>query len=457
MHRGRIVYAIQGAGAGVVDAGGCRRELIDITLCWIYIQCMNKYVERLITPLLQEALDNFRIVSLTGARQTGKTTLAKQICARRGMRYVSLEDAVVRTQAAADPDGWLAGFHEPVAIDEVQQVPELFGALKRRVDTDRRPGQYLITGSALWLSMKAVGESLAGRVGLLELWPFSLAERLGRRPPDIARLADAKVDPARMAAEAGGVEEIDREWLERMVLPGGYPEPCGFKSARQRRVWFESYLNTYLQRDVLDLVRIEHADLYVRMIRLLAVRSGQLLNLNAVARDVGLPQPTARRYAQWLVTTYQRFEVAPYSTNVGKRLVRTPKSYWSDAGMVAALAGWRSWADVESAGADGALIETWVAGELRKWAAGTQGGTIYFWRSHHGGEVDFLVETDQGIVGIEVKAGRRVDTRDLRGMRECRAALGRRFRRGIVLYGGKEVLPLEREVVAVPLSILAGL
>lgn len=372
------------------------------------------------------------------------------------MAFVSLEDAMVRAAAAADPDAWLAGFPGPLAIDEVQHVPELFRALKQRVDQQGSVGQYVITGSALWLSMKAVGETLAGRVGLLELWPFSLAERLGHSPFDIGLLADFDFDVRALRDESSGCVEINDAWVDQMVLPGGYPEPGMFKSARQRRVWFESYLSTYLERDVLDLVRIEHADLYVRLIRLLAGRTGQMLNLTALSRDIDLPQPTARRYAQWLITTYQRFDVQPYSTNRGKRLVKTPKSFWSDVGMVAALMGWRSWSDVVSAGAQGALLETWVACELRKWSAYDSRAPIYFWRSHNGGEVDFLIETGGGVLGIEVKAGRRVDPRDLRGMTECRDALGKRFRRGIVFYGGAETVALGNDMFAIPLTLLAG-
>ena len=413
---------------------------------------MNK--SRTLSALLAETLDTFRVVSVTGARQSGKTTLVRGLCSTRGMAYVSLEDAVARAAAAADSDGWLAGFSGPVAIDEIQHVPGLFRAIKQRVDGNRDAGQYLITGSAMWLSMKAVGETLAGRAGLLELWPFSIAEREARTPFDFGLLTGSNLDAERFAESA--TEPIDAAWMDRVVLPGGYPEPSGFTSHRQRKLWFESYLSTYLQRDVLDLVRIEHADLYVRMLRLMLGRTGQLLNLNAVAGDIGLPQPTARRYAQWLVTTYQRFDIQPYSTNLGKRLVKTPKSYWSDPGMVAALMGWRSWRDVESAGAAGTLLETWVACELKKWSAYTSQTPIHFWRSHGGGEVDFILEAAGKVTAIEIKAGHSVDIRDLRGMHECRDALGKRFRRGIVLYGGANVVPMRKDIIAVPLSLLGG-
>ena len=210
--------------------------------------------------------------------------------------------------------------------------------------------------------MGRISESLAGRVALLELWPFSRAERMERTPFDFGLFMEEDWPQEALRERLKKTGPPDTNWLADTILRGGYPEPAGYHDPAQRALWFESYLGTYLQRDVLDLVRIEHADLYVRMIRLLAARSGQMLNLSAVARALGLPQPTARRYADWLTTTYQRFELLPYNANVGKRLVRAPKHYWSDTGMVAALLGWRSWRDVTVGGLAGALIETWVAG-----------------------------------------------------------------------------------------------
>lgn len=406
--------------------------------------------------MIADALDSFRVVSVTGARQVGKTTLVHMSCEKRGMTYVSLEDASARAAARADADAWLSGFQGPVAIDEVQHAPDLFRAIKKRVDASNQPGQFLLTGSALWLSMKTIGESLAGRVALLELWPFSAAEAAERESPDIDALLAEDLDINKLARSITKAGRPPDDWLEEAILRGGYPEPSGFAKPQSRALWFESYLNTYLQRDVLDLVRIEHADLFLRLIRLLATRTSQLLNLSSLARELALPQPTVARYADWLTITYQRFETRPYSTNVGKRWVKTPKSYWTDTGMAAGLLGWRTWQDVKNAGADGALLETWVATELRKWSSAAGRTPIYFWRTHGGNEADFIVERDGHVIAMEVKAGQRIDARDLKGLAECREALGKRFRRGIVFYGGGEVQPLGDRCIAVPLSFLRG-
>lgn len=418
------------------------------------IHAMYKYrtLERLVT----ESMTCFRVVSVTGARQVGKTTLVKNFCARTGMNYVTLEDPVVRSSAQADPDAWLNANPAPLAIDEVQHIPDLFRAIKLRVDNDPKPGQYLITGSAIWLSMKKIGETLAGRVAILELWPFRIAEWEEKKPFDLIRLLAESLDMKELRILMEQNRPCPPDWLRETILRGGFPVPAGFKSLRQRHLWFESYLKTYLQRDVLDFVRIEHVAEYTRLIRLLAGRTAQSLNISALSRDLGIPQPTVRRYVSWLRTTYQCYEVPPYSVNVGKRLVRTPKHHWVDTAMAASLLGFTTWTDVESGQLAGPLVETWVASEFRKWNASEYIADIYFWRSHDGGEVDFLLEMEGQIIGIEVKVGHRIDRRDLWGLRDCREALGERFRRGIVLYGGDEFLALEDRIFAVPLRLLSA-
>jgi predicted AAA+ superfamily ATPase len=411
---------------------------------------MYKY--RHIEERVRESLSAFRIVSLTGARQVGKTTLVRQLCGENGRRYTSFEDPVSRAAAADDPAAWLAANPPPLAIDEVQHVPAIFPALKRRVDNDPRPGQYLITGSALWLSMKTIGESLAGRTAILEMFPFRPCE-----------WRNAKWDWATAFARDDTVlrsvsppPDDTNVLLWNSVMKGGYPEPAAFDSIRARKTWHESYLRTYLQRDVLDLARVERMAEFTRLIRLLAAQTGALVNQSALARDLGLPQPTVRRYIEWLRATYQCCALPPYSANLGKRLVKTPKLYWSDTGAAAALSGLTDRVAVESAQKGGALIETWVVNDLRAWCGETDDATLSFWRTHGGGEVDVLIERQGEIVAVEIKAGHRIDARDLRGLRDCRAALGARFRRGIVLHGGKNAQGLDDRIVAVPLASILG-
>jgi predicted AAA+ superfamily ATPase len=253
---------------------------------------------------VRDSLRAFRVVSLTGARQVGKTTLVRRLCAEDGRAYISLEDPVARAAAQADPDGWLEANPAPLAIDEIQHVPALFPALKRRVDRDNRPGRYLITGSALWLSMKSIGESLAGRTAVLEMWPFRASE-WRNTTWDWERVLGNDEGPLRTVA---ATQSTGSAVWER-ILRGGYPEPAGFTSPADRQTWHESYLRTYLQRDVLDLVRVERMAEFTRLIRLLAAQTGALANQSALARDLGLPQPTVQTC--WPEVRESRFLLAP--------------------------------------------------------------------------------------------------------------------------------------------------
>jgi uncharacterized protein len=423
---------------------------LDTATALNIIRGMYKY--RNIDSVVSASLRAFRIVSVTGARQVGKTTLLKKCCGDRSRAYQTFEDPVARASAMADPDAWLAANPAPLAIDEVQHVPPIFGALKRRVDVCEDPGQYLITGSALWLSMASISESLAGRTAILEMFPF--------RPSEWRQAkwdwADAFAEDERslLSLRPKPDDNLARVW--ESILRGGYPEPARFDDAHVRQIWHESYLRTYLQRDVLDLVRIERMAEFTRLIRLLAAQTGSMANQSALARDLGLPQPTVRRHMEWLRTTYQCHLLPPFSVNMGKRLVKTPKLYWSDTGMAAALSGWTDRAAAEKAQKTGALVESWVVNDLRAWCAQSEGAALSFWRTHGGGEVDAVIERRGEVVAVEVKTGCRIDARDLAGLRDCRAALGSRFRRGIVLYGGESVQGIDDRLLAIPLSCLLG-
>lgn len=401
---------------------------------------------------MRQSLRAFRIVSVTGARQVGKTTLLRKCCADTGRAYQSFEDPVTRAAARADPDAWLAANPAPLAIDEVQHVPSIFQALKRRVDSCPAPGQYLITGSALWLSMPSISESLAGRTAILEMFPFRPSEWL-QTSWDWARLFDAN-DATLLALRTPPDDNLARVW--ESILRGGYPEPAQFAEAGTRQIWYESYLRTYLQRDVIDFMHIERMDEFTRLIRLLAAQTGAMANQSALARDLGLPQPTVRRHIEWLRVTYQCHLLPPYSINVGKRLVKTPKVYWSDTGMAAALSGWGNRSAAEHAQKAGALIESWVVNDLKAWCGQSKGAALSFWRAHGGGEADALIERQGEIVAVEIKAGCRLDARDLTGLRDCRTALGPRFRRGIVFYGGATSQGIDDRILALPLACLLG-
>ena len=240
-------------------------------------------------------------------------------------------------------------------------------------------------------------------------------------------------------------------------MTGGYPTPSLLRDDDARSVWFASYRQTYIERDLRDLTSLASLPAFGRLLALLSLRTGNLLNVSDVARDAQLPTSSVRRYIDLLEQTYQVFLLRPYFANVGKRLVKTPKVYLTDTGLACHLAGVDAWDTLERQQRVGAMVETFAAAELCKLLALAPGKThLWFWRVEHGREVDFLLERAGEVVGIEVKWGSGASPSDLAGLRDCQAALGGAFRLGVLLYAGTEILPLDRKLIAVPFSVFFG-
>lgn len=407
-------------------------------------------LDRHLGPAVQRALLDSPVVLVNGARQTGKSTLVQSI-ERRGpqARYVTLDDSGILAAARSDPAGFLAGFDGPVVIDEVQRSPELFPAIKIAVDRDRRPGRFLLTGSANILLLPRLSESLAGRMEILTLWPLSQGE--------IDGTADEFVDRVfASAARPLAAEPISRADLARRVLRGGYPEVIGRAAADRRRAWFGSYVTTILQRDVRDLANIEGLTALPRLLSLLAARSMALLNFSELSRSSAIPQSTLKRYLILLETSYLVAPLRPWSHHLGKRFVKSPKLVLSDTGLAAHLIG----ADEARLAADpglvGPLLESFAVTEVRKqlgWSR-TRADAFHY-RTHAGEEVDILLEAADGrVVGVDVKAAATVGGDDFRGLRALEATAGPRFHRGIVLYTGRESIPFSPRLQALPISAL---
>lgn len=398
------------------------------------------------------------MVTLTGARQVGKSTLVQAWAARSGAGYLTLDERAALDRALTDPDGFLAAQEGPVVLDEVQRAPDLLRAVKRLVDQDRRPGRFLLTGSAHLSTLATVAETLAGRAAVFELFPFSWAER-ARKPATktIEELFSAATAAELAARWRRVVPAARRRELSERIMHGGYPTPSLLRDDEARRVWFSSYRQTYIERDLRELTSATNLPAFSRLLALLSLRTGNLLNLSDLARDAQLPPSSARRYVELLEQTYQVFFLRPYFANVGKRLIKTPKVYVTDTGIACHLAAVDNWDTLERQHRVGAMVETFVAAELRKLLALAPGKThLWFWRVEHGREVDFLLERAGEVVGIEVKWGSGASASDLAGLRDCQAALGRAFRLGVLLYPGTDVVPLDRKLIAVPLSVLLG-
>jgi predicted AAA+ superfamily ATPase len=397
---------------------------------------------------LRTALADRPVVLLHGARQTGKTTLVRAVAEETDARYVTLDNLTMLAAARDDPAGFLAGFKPPLVLDEVQRAPELLLAIKAAVDRKRTPGHFLLTGSANVLLVPRLAESLAGRMEIVNLWPFSQGEMEGAVEGFIAAaFSDAPPVLGRRSSPPP---------LAERVLRGGYPEAVPIESAERRRAWFDAYVTTILQRDVRDLARIEGLTELPRLLALLASRPMAQLNYAELSRGTGLPQSTLKRYFALLETMFLVRLLPPWHTNIGKRLVKTPKVLLTDTGLAAHLMGIDDARLVHDRSFLGGLLESFVAMELVKQAGWcVDPPALYHFRTHEGDEVDLVLERRGGaVVGIEVKSAATVSAADFKGLRALAAAAGRRFRRGIVLYTGTEIVPFGSGLFALPVEAL---
>lgn len=383
------------------------------------------------------------VVIVMGARQTGKSTLVQTLTALRDVPYLTLDDLDVRDQARTAPQD-LVRRSPRLILDEVQREADLVLAIKRAVD-EQRPrvrGQFVLTGSANLLLMQRVSETLAGRASYVTLWPMTRREQLGLGTTGIwsgffewplaewhDRVRSQDVPPA--------------DWRE-VALRGGHPTPAYELEAQEERgIWFSGYVRTYLERDLQDLSAIANLVDFRRLMRAACLRLGNLVNQTELGRDTGLPQPTVHRYLNLLETSFQLVRLAPYSVNRTKRLIKTPKAYWSDTGLALFLAG-----EVEPGGAH---LENLVLGDLLAWRdAQIARPEVLYWRTAGGQEVDFVLEHDGELVAVEVKASARPSHRDTAGLRAFREEYGKRVRGALLLHAGSETSWIAEGVLATP-------
>ena len=402
-----------------------------------------KTLPRLVGAALADRLRVMPAVVVTGARQTGKSTLA-ELLVRGERRYRSLDDLDVLDAARRDPEV-LVGGPGPVTLDEVQREPSLLKAVKRAIDRDRAPGRFLLTGSANLLLMRQVSESLAGRASYLTLWPLTRREQLG-------------------LGCCGRWEELlatpDREWLElladdtapntgaedwrALALRGGFPTPAlALDTAADRRIWFDGYVRTYLERDLQDLAAISALPDFRRLMRAACLRIGQLVNQTELGRDTALPQATVHRWLNLLETSHLLVRLPAYAVNRTKRLIKAPKIYWGDTGVALHLAG--------TDAPDGPHLENLVLHDLLAWRdARLERAEIGYWRTASGEEVDLVIESGARLLPIEIKASTRPRLSDARHLRSFRAEYGKKARAALLLHTGTTLEWLAPDVLAVP-------
>lgn len=407
-------------------------------------------LSRHIAGLLLDALADTPVVLLHGARQTGKSTLAQWLAtAQHKARYITLDDAGILSAARSDPSGFIDGLEGPVVLDEVQRAPELFPAIKVSVDRNRKPGRFLLTGSANVLLLPRLSESLAGRMEILRLWPLSQGEIEGSKEGFVDALF-AKALPSLTTARPA------RSQISHRLLRGGYPVVQDRLSEERRKAWFGSYITTILQRDVRDLANIEGLTALPRLLSLLAARATSLLNLSELSRGFAAPLTTLKRYMALLETTFLIQTLPPWSSNLSKRLVKTPRLVFGDTGLMSYLLGLNEQRLAEQTNLVGPLLENFVVMELQKQSAWSRvQPQMFHFRTQTGQEVDIVLEDSTGqLVGVEVKAASTVYTQDFKGLRALAELNSHRFHRGVVLYTGSESIPFGPRLHALPVSAL---
>ncbi len=409
---------------------------------------VDELLPRRALALVADALADTRVVTINGARQVGKSTLARIVAANRPNPLIRLLDDAATLRAAHDDPTSFVDHDGLLVIDEVQLAAELFRAIKAVVDLDPRPGRFLLTGSAQILALRDLPDALPGRMEIVELWPLSQGE--------IDDTPDQFVDAAFRHGPA--VERTStlrkRDYLDRAVR-GGYPEAVR-RSPRRRTAFFESYLTTLIERDVTELAVIERRGELRKLLALLAGRSGGLLVPNTLSTQSGVPRTTLTRYLELLAAVFLIKQIPAWSTGNTQRAIGTPKLAYVDTGIACHLLGQDSSRLNEPDGAAGSMLENFVLMELaRQLTWGDERARLYHYRTKDKVEVDAVIEAADGrVVAVEVKAGATVRAEDLAGLRHLANHLGDRFVAGYVLYTGQQTLPFGDRLRALPIDAL---
>lgn len=420
-----------------------------------------EHVGRRLRHRLLDALDTARVVVLHGARQSGKTTLARAVAAERGGTYVTLDDEQALDAALADPHTFVRAYPFPLVIDEIQTAGQrLVRAIKMAVDADDVPGRFLLTGSTNFLTVPTIGESLAGRAAILRLWPLSRAEIAG------TPAGDGEGPPGAIGCwfegrcGGAGVSVTGRDDYLEMICAGGYPEALRL-GPRARARWFEDYVETVVSRDIVALGDIRRAGVLGRLLRLAAARTAGEVNMAEWCRQLGADRATVESYLGWLRTVFLIHELPPWTRNRAARVVRRPKLHVTDSGLAAALAGLDASAlRPPTATVTGRLLETFVAGEIaRQLDAAAHRVTLHHYRDNARREVDLILErADGAVVAIEVKATaspRAVDLRHVAALRDrLDTAEPGAFQAGILLHTGPGAATVGDRLHSTPIEVL---
>lgn len=407
------------------------------------------YPRNLKSRLLEAASDT-PVILLNGARQTGKSTLLDSLAEHDGQTVdlVNLDDLTTLNAATSSPKSLLESLQaRHVVIDEVQRAPELFLPIKELVDTNREPGRFLLTGSANVLTLPKLADTLAGRMEILTLWPLSQGELRSHR--------EGFIDLLFSEESLRSCPTVEYTELLRLIVTGGYPEVVQRTQARRRAAWFQSYLTTILQRDIRELSNIEGLTALPNLLTLIATRVGGLLNASDLSRSLGMVSMTLSRYLSLLEGVFLVVSLPPWFSNRGKRLVKSPKLYLNDTGLLAHLLDLDADSLARNRSQIGALLENFVVMELLKQSGWSDKQvSLSHYRTHTGQEVDVVLEAGRRLVGIEIKAASTITSDHFKGLRSLQEQAGEAFHRGVVLYTGTETVAFGEQLWACPVSAL---
>ena len=406
------------------------------------------YVARTLERFAKAAGGQFPILLVTGARQVGKTTFLRHV-SEPERTYVSLDDAGILDLAKRDPALFLQRFRPPLLIDEIQYAPELLPYIKMEVDKTPRPNLFWLTGSQQFHLMKGVSESLAGRVAVVQLLGFSLRESVGQDSEVGAFIPT----PTEMQDRGRRAESIALPDLYRLIWRGSYPA-IALSRDMDRDLFYSSYVQTYLQRDVRDLARVGDELAFLRFLRIAAARSGQLLNLSEFARDADIAVNTAKNWLSILQASGVVYLLEPYHSNVNKRLIKSPKLYFLDTGLCSYLTEWSSPQTLEAGALSGAILETWVVSELLKsYLHRGKQPPFYYYRDKDKKEIDLLIVRDGTVYPLEIKKTASPTTADVRGFTTLER-LGQPMGPGGVICLAQQSLPITGSAVSIPIHLI---
>ena len=409
------------------------------------------YYPRFSEAQLREALEDTPVVLIHGSRQCGKTTLATTLGKELGYQYYSFDDDNQRQAAKIDPIGFVQNLPEFCILDEIQRVPELFTSIKKSVDDNRKPGRFILTGSANVLLLPKLSDSLAGRMEIIHLRPLANTE-LAKQPPQfLTQLfsSDFKTNQKQKSYIRLGKK------LAELIVTGGYPAAIARTNEKRKSRWYKDYITTLVQKDVKEMTRIQNLDILPRLLSVSASQTARLFNASDLAAPFSLSRPTIREYLALLQQVFLIEQLEPWHNNRLSRLIKTPKLHLTDTGVACALLGITSKTLWQDKNLLGSLLETYIYQELRKsgdWYE--QPLKFYHFRDKDKVEVDIIIEQGNSIVGIEIKASATITKNDFKGLNKLKAKMNQSFLTGIVFYDGESIIPFGDKLYAIPISLL---